>query len=162
MEEFKTSVTVAAHKKITFELTYEELLKRTHGKYELLIHAQPMQPVKDFKVFRLFWTSCCVMCPVKIDASNWLVCFILLTIRLMCIFMKKQASVTLVWKEDLAPKLWPMPSPKPLQTNRYSWFQCVFFSSFLQLTNLQPVFPLNCALAQVRTAHAIALCNILS
>ncbi|XP_015246054.1 PREDICTED: inter-alpha-trypsin inhibitor heavy chain H3-like, partial [Cyprinodon variegatus] len=50
MEEFKTSVTVAAHKKITFELTYEELLKRTHGKYELLIHAQPMQPVKDFKV----------------------------------------------------------------------------------------------------------------
>ncbi|XP_023180288.1 inter-alpha-trypsin inhibitor heavy chain H3-like isoform X2 [Xiphophorus maculatus] len=50
MEEFKTSVTVAAHKKVTFELTYEELLKRTHGKYELQIHARPMQPVKDFKV----------------------------------------------------------------------------------------------------------------
>ncbi|XP_037535781.1 inter-alpha-trypsin inhibitor heavy chain H3b [Nematolebias whitei] len=50
MEEFKTSVTVAAHKKVTFELTYEELLKRTLGKYELLIHARPMQPVKDFKV----------------------------------------------------------------------------------------------------------------
>ncbi|XP_054883457.1 inter-alpha-trypsin inhibitor heavy chain H3-like isoform X2 [Poeciliopsis prolifica] len=49
MEEFKTSVTVAAHKKVTFELTYEELLKRTHGKYELQIHARPMQPVKDFK-----------------------------------------------------------------------------------------------------------------
>ncbi|MEQ2296604.1 hypothetical protein AMECASPLE_026415, partial [Ameca splendens] len=50
MEEFKTSVNVAAHKKVTFELTYEELLKRTHGKYEMLIHAQPMKPVKDFKV----------------------------------------------------------------------------------------------------------------
>ncbi|XP_023180293.1 inter-alpha-trypsin inhibitor heavy chain H3-like isoform X2 [Xiphophorus maculatus] len=49
MEEFKTSVTVAAHKKVTFELTYEELLKRTHGKYELQIYARPMQPVKDFK-----------------------------------------------------------------------------------------------------------------
>nr|XP_040060994.1 inter-alpha-trypsin inhibitor heavy chain H3-like isoform X2 [Gasterosteus aculeatus aculeatus] len=50
MEEFKTSVTLAAHKKVTFELTYEELLKRRLGKYELQIHARPMQPVKDFKV----------------------------------------------------------------------------------------------------------------
>ncbi|XP_032404235.1 inter-alpha-trypsin inhibitor heavy chain H3-like isoform X1 [Xiphophorus hellerii] len=49
MEEFKTSVTVAAHKKVTFELTYEELLKRTHGKYELQIYARPMKPVEDFK-----------------------------------------------------------------------------------------------------------------
>ncbi|XP_042363555.1 inter-alpha-trypsin inhibitor heavy chain H3-like [Plectropomus leopardus] len=50
LEEFKTSVNVAAHKKVTFELTYEELLKRRLGKYELQIHARPMQPVKDFKV----------------------------------------------------------------------------------------------------------------
>ncbi|XP_029005882.1 inter-alpha-trypsin inhibitor heavy chain H3-like isoform X2 [Betta splendens] len=50
LEEFKTSVTVAAHQKVTFELTYEELLKRRHGKYELQIHARPMQPVSDFKV----------------------------------------------------------------------------------------------------------------
>ncbi|XP_047195372.1 inter-alpha-trypsin inhibitor heavy chain H3-like [Hippoglossus stenolepis] len=50
LEEFKTSVTVAPHKKVTFELTYEELLKRRIGKYELQIHARPMQPVKDFKV----------------------------------------------------------------------------------------------------------------
>uniref|UniRef100_A0A3B5LEQ1 VIT domain-containing protein n=1 Tax=Xiphophorus couchianus TaxID=32473 RepID=A0A3B5LEQ1_9TELE len=48
MEEFKTSVTVAAHKKVTFELTYEELLKRTHGKYELQIHARPMQLMCTF------------------------------------------------------------------------------------------------------------------
>uniref|UniRef100_A0A3Q3L1N4 VIT domain-containing protein n=1 Tax=Labrus bergylta TaxID=56723 RepID=A0A3Q3L1N4_9LABR len=43
LEEFKTSVNVAAHKKVTFELTYEELLKRKLGKYELQIHARPMQ-----------------------------------------------------------------------------------------------------------------------
>uniref|UniRef100_A0A8C2ZGD4 Inter-alpha-trypsin inhibitor heavy chain 3b, tandem duplicate 2 n=1 Tax=Cyclopterus lumpus TaxID=8103 RepID=A0A8C2ZGD4_CYCLU len=53
LEEFKTSVTVAAHKKVTFELTYEELLKRRLGKYVLQIHARPMQPVKDFKVWLL-------------------------------------------------------------------------------------------------------------
>ncbi|XP_062258296.1 inter-alpha-trypsin inhibitor heavy chain H3-like isoform X3 [Platichthys flesus] len=50
LEEFKTSVNVAPHKKVTFELTYEELLKRRIGKYELQINARPMQPVRDFKV----------------------------------------------------------------------------------------------------------------
>ncbi|XP_077060064.1 inter-alpha-trypsin inhibitor heavy chain H3b [Siphateles boraxobius] len=50
LEDFKTSVTVAALSKVTFELTYEELLKRRLGKYELLINAQPMQPVADFKI----------------------------------------------------------------------------------------------------------------
>ncbi|XP_056590613.1 inter-alpha-trypsin inhibitor heavy chain H3-like isoform X2 [Triplophysa dalaica] len=50
LEEFKTSVTVAALSKVTFELTYEELLKRRLGKYELLINAQPMQTVTDFKI----------------------------------------------------------------------------------------------------------------
>nr|XP_046196188.1 inter-alpha-trypsin inhibitor heavy chain H4-like isoform X2 [Oncorhynchus gorbuscha] len=50
LEEFKTSVTVATLSKVTFELTYEELLKRRLGKYELLIHARPMQPVADFKI----------------------------------------------------------------------------------------------------------------
>nr|XP_055039537.1 inter-alpha-trypsin inhibitor heavy chain H3-like isoform X4 [Misgurnus anguillicaudatus] len=50
LEEFKTSVNVAALSKVTFELTYEELLKRRLGKYELLINAQPMQTVADFKI----------------------------------------------------------------------------------------------------------------
>ncbi|XP_065096944.1 inter-alpha-trypsin inhibitor heavy chain H3-like [Paramisgurnus dabryanus] len=50
LEEFKTSVNVAALSKVTFELTYEELLTRRHGKYELLINAQPMQTVADFKI----------------------------------------------------------------------------------------------------------------
>lgn len=58
LEEFKTSVTVAAQKKVTFELTYEELLKRKLGKYELQIHARPMQPVKDFKVC-IIWSEQC-------------------------------------------------------------------------------------------------------
>ncbi|KAJ3602080.1 hypothetical protein NHX12_029840 [Muraenolepis orangiensis] len=50
LEEFKTSVTVAAHQKVTFELTYEELLRRRLGQYELQIYARPMQPVDDFKL----------------------------------------------------------------------------------------------------------------
>ncbi|XP_076859144.1 inter-alpha-trypsin inhibitor heavy chain H3-like [Brachyhypopomus gauderio] len=50
LEDFKTSVTVAAFSKVTFELSYEELLKRTLGKYQLLISAQPMQPVADYKI----------------------------------------------------------------------------------------------------------------
>ncbi|XP_067090538.1 inter-alpha-trypsin inhibitor heavy chain H4-like [Osmerus mordax] len=50
LENFKTSVTVAAGSKVTFELTYEELLKRRLGVYALLVHARPMQPVEDFKM----------------------------------------------------------------------------------------------------------------
>ncbi|XP_051531658.1 inter-alpha-trypsin inhibitor heavy chain H3-like isoform X3 [Myxocyprinus asiaticus] len=50
LEDFKTSVTIAALSKVTFELTYEELLKRRLGKYELLINAHPMQPVANFKI----------------------------------------------------------------------------------------------------------------
>uniref|UniRef100_A0AAR2LTN8 Inter-alpha-trypsin inhibitor heavy chain 3 n=1 Tax=Pygocentrus nattereri TaxID=42514 RepID=A0AAR2LTN8_PYGNA len=50
LEEFKTSVTVAAFSKVTFELVYEELLQRQHGKYQLLINTRPMQPVGDFKI----------------------------------------------------------------------------------------------------------------
>uniref|UniRef100_A0A671LTI5 Inter-alpha-trypsin inhibitor heavy chain H3-like n=1 Tax=Sinocyclocheilus anshuiensis TaxID=1608454 RepID=A0A671LTI5_9TELE len=53
LEDFKTSVTVAAFSKVTFELTYEKLLKRRLGKYELLINAQLMQPVADFKMNKL-------------------------------------------------------------------------------------------------------------
>ncbi|KAJ8259919.1 hypothetical protein GJAV_G00174980 [Gymnothorax javanicus] len=49
-EQFQTSVTVAALSKVTFELTYEELLKRKLGQYELLIKARPTQVVKDFKI----------------------------------------------------------------------------------------------------------------
>ncbi|RVE73215.1 hypothetical protein OJAV_G00047930 [Oryzias javanicus] len=50
LEEFRTSVNVGANKKVTFELHYEELLRRKHGKYELKIHARPMQTVRDFKI----------------------------------------------------------------------------------------------------------------
>ncbi|XP_060713686.1 inter-alpha-trypsin inhibitor heavy chain H3-like [Tachysurus vachellii] len=40
LEEFKTSVTVAALSKVTFEVTYEELLKRRLGKYKLQTDGQ--------------------------------------------------------------------------------------------------------------------------
>ncbi|XP_066553712.1 inter-alpha-trypsin inhibitor heavy chain H3 isoform X2 [Amia ocellicauda] len=62
MEEFKTSVTVAAHSKVTFELTYEELLKRRHGQYELLVKARPKQVVSNFTI------SVCIFEPQGISS----------------------------------------------------------------------------------------------
>ncbi|XP_043932317.1 inter-alpha-trypsin inhibitor heavy chain H3-like [Protopterus annectens] len=50
MEEFKVGINVAASKKVTFQLTYEELLKRHSGKYEIHIRVQPKQLVKKFKI----------------------------------------------------------------------------------------------------------------
>uniref|UniRef100_A0A8C3SUN2 Inter-alpha-trypsin inhibitor heavy chain H3 n=1 Tax=Chelydra serpentina TaxID=8475 RepID=A0A8C3SUN2_CHESE len=49
-EKFTVSVNIAAASKVTFELTYEELLKRHLGKYEMLIKVKPKQLVKQFQV----------------------------------------------------------------------------------------------------------------
>ncbi|KAM9592937.1 inter-alpha-trypsin inhibitor heavy chain H4 [Trichechus inunguis] len=45
MEQFQVSVSLAAAAKITFELVYEELLKRQLGVYELLLKVRPQQLV---------------------------------------------------------------------------------------------------------------------
>lgn len=50
LELFHVSVSIAAASKVTFELTYEELLKRQLGKFELLIKVRPKQLVKHFQV----------------------------------------------------------------------------------------------------------------
>uniref|UniRef100_A0A2K5IYC1 Inter-alpha-trypsin inhibitor heavy chain H3 n=1 Tax=Colobus angolensis palliatus TaxID=336983 RepID=A0A2K5IYC1_COLAP len=50
LEKFTVSVNVAAGSKVTFELTYEELLKRHKGKYEMYLKVQPKQLVKHFKI----------------------------------------------------------------------------------------------------------------
>ncbi|XP_054137186.1 inter-alpha-trypsin inhibitor heavy chain H4 [Melozone crissalis] len=50
LEQFHVSVSIAAASKVTFELTYEELLKRQLGKYELLIKVRPKQLVKHFQI----------------------------------------------------------------------------------------------------------------
>lgn len=52
LEKFTVSVNVAAGSKITFELTYEELLKRHKGKYEMYLKVQPKQLVKHFEVIK--------------------------------------------------------------------------------------------------------------
>lgn len=44
---FEISVNVAAYDKVVFNLTYQELLKRTHGVYKHVINLQPPQ-VKKF------------------------------------------------------------------------------------------------------------------
>uniref|UniRef100_A0A8C8ABD9 Inter-alpha-trypsin inhibitor heavy chain 4 n=1 Tax=Otus sunia TaxID=257818 RepID=A0A8C8ABD9_9STRI len=50
LEQFHVSVSIAAASKVTFELTYEELLKRQLGKFELLIKVRPKQLVKHFQI----------------------------------------------------------------------------------------------------------------
>ncbi|KFW95239.1 Inter-alpha-trypsin inhibitor heavy chain H3, partial [Phalacrocorax carbo] len=49
-EKFTVSVNIAAASEVTFELTYEELLKRQFGKYEMFIKVKPKQLVKDFEI----------------------------------------------------------------------------------------------------------------
>ncbi|NXE55257.1 ITIH3 inhibitor, partial [Casuarius casuarius] len=49
-EKFTVSVNIAAGSKVTFELTYEELLKRQLGKYEMFIKVKPKQLVKNFEI----------------------------------------------------------------------------------------------------------------
>uniref|UniRef100_A0A2I3LWQ8 Inter-alpha-trypsin inhibitor heavy chain H3 n=1 Tax=Papio anubis TaxID=9555 RepID=A0A2I3LWQ8_PAPAN len=50
LEKFTVSVNVAAGSKVTFELTYEELLKRHKGKYEMYLKVQPKQLIKHFEI----------------------------------------------------------------------------------------------------------------
>ncbi|NWR67109.1 ITIH4 inhibitor, partial [Bucorvus abyssinicus] len=50
LEQFHVSIGIAAASKVTFELMYEELLKRQLGKFELLLKVQPKQLVKHFQI----------------------------------------------------------------------------------------------------------------
>lgn len=48
--KFQIQVNVAATEKVTFELTYRELLRRRNGNYEQTIFINPRQIVEDFRV----------------------------------------------------------------------------------------------------------------
>ncbi|XP_068171605.1 inter-alpha-trypsin inhibitor heavy chain H3-like [Antennarius striatus] len=50
MEKFSVSVNIEAKGSVTFILTYEELLKRKKGHYEILTRIKPEQPVQDFEI----------------------------------------------------------------------------------------------------------------
>ncbi|EOA97223.1 Inter-alpha-trypsin inhibitor heavy chain H4 [Anas platyrhynchos] len=50
LEQFHVSVSIAAASKVTFELAYEELLKRQLGLFEVLIKVRPQQLVKHFQI----------------------------------------------------------------------------------------------------------------
>uniref|UniRef100_A0A3B4HAD4 VIT domain-containing protein n=1 Tax=Pundamilia nyererei TaxID=303518 RepID=A0A3B4HAD4_9CICH len=50
MEKFSVSVNIAAESNVTFVLTYEELLQRKLGRYELLTRVKPKTLVQDFQV----------------------------------------------------------------------------------------------------------------
>ncbi|XP_055468449.1 inter-alpha-trypsin inhibitor heavy chain H4 [Psammomys obesus] len=49
-EQFEVSVNVAPGAKVTFELVYQELLRRRLGMYELLLKVKPQQPVKHLQM----------------------------------------------------------------------------------------------------------------
>ncbi|XP_054639697.1 inter-alpha-trypsin inhibitor heavy chain H3-like [Dunckerocampus dactyliophorus] len=50
METFSMSVNIAAQSNVIFVLTYEELLLRKLGQYEILTRVKPKQPVKEFQI----------------------------------------------------------------------------------------------------------------
>lgn len=50
LEKFTVSVNIAAGSKVTFELIYEELLKRHKGKYEMYLKVKPKQLIKHFEI----------------------------------------------------------------------------------------------------------------
>uniref|UniRef100_H2S040 Inter-alpha-trypsin inhibitor heavy chain 3 n=1 Tax=Takifugu rubripes TaxID=31033 RepID=H2S040_TAKRU len=50
MEKFSVSVNIASNSKVTFVMTYEELLQRTLGQYEIVIRVKPKEPVQEFKI----------------------------------------------------------------------------------------------------------------
>ncbi|XP_027693036.1 inter-alpha-trypsin inhibitor heavy chain H1 isoform X1 [Vombatus ursinus] len=50
MEKFNIAVNIGTGSKVSFELTYEELLKRHFGKYEIVIKVKPRQLVKQFEI----------------------------------------------------------------------------------------------------------------
>lgn len=51
MEKFSVSVNIASQSTVTFVLTYEELLQRKLGQYEILTRVKPKEPVQEFKVY---------------------------------------------------------------------------------------------------------------
>ncbi|XP_071351221.1 inter-alpha-trypsin inhibitor heavy chain H3-like [Trachinotus anak] len=50
MEKFSVSVNIAAKSNVTFILTYEELLQRKLGQYEILTRVKPKHPVQEFQI----------------------------------------------------------------------------------------------------------------
>ncbi|KAK2914732.1 hypothetical protein Q8A73_005326 [Channa argus] len=50
MEKFSVSVNIASKSEVTFILTYEELLQRKKGQYEILTRVKPKSLVQEFKI----------------------------------------------------------------------------------------------------------------
>lgn len=70
MEKFSVSVNIAAKSNVTFVLTYEELLQRKLGQYEILTRVKPKQPVQEFKVTPNSCTSPQGSCWFQQDLQN--------------------------------------------------------------------------------------------
>uniref|UniRef100_W5LAP9 VIT domain-containing protein n=1 Tax=Astyanax mexicanus TaxID=7994 RepID=W5LAP9_ASTMX len=66
MEKFAVSVNIAANTSVTFTLTYEELLQRRFGKYEIMIRVKPKQLVQHFEVMK--YKNCLKTAPSQTTA----------------------------------------------------------------------------------------------
>ena len=58
MEKFSVSVNIAPNSNVTFILTYEEMLQRRHGQYEILTRVKPKQLVHNFEVQQAILVLC--------------------------------------------------------------------------------------------------------
>uniref|UniRef100_A0A8C5BPN4 Inter-alpha-trypsin inhibitor heavy chain H3 n=1 Tax=Gadus morhua TaxID=8049 RepID=A0A8C5BPN4_GADMO len=56
MEKFSVSVNIAAESNVTFILTYEELLQRKFGKYEILTRINPKQLEVNYMADYILWS----------------------------------------------------------------------------------------------------------
>lgn len=82
MEKFSVSVNIAAESNVTFILTYEELLQRNLGQYEILTRVKPKSLVQKFQVISssrfcvLLWlkvrhnTSPCALSCMETDCDK--------------------------------------------------------------------------------------------
>lgn len=50
MEQFTIHINASPKSKVTFKLTYEEVLKRRLNQYNIIIKVKPKQLVQDFEV----------------------------------------------------------------------------------------------------------------
>lgn len=60
MEKFSVSVNIAAESNVTFVLTYEELLQRKRGHYEIFTRVKPKAVVQQFEVNPHSWLNACL------------------------------------------------------------------------------------------------------
>lgn len=76
MEKFSVSVNIIPHSQVTFTLTYEELLQRHLGSYEIIIGVRPKQLVQNFEVYHSFLSQTLFLTHIQWKYLNIVNCYI--------------------------------------------------------------------------------------